>query len=365
MRFTSVPNVAFSFFAAASLSLAANAQSPVGMLYTMTNAASGNEILAYTRAANGVLTPAGTFATGGMGTGAGLGSEGSLTLSRDQQWLFAVNAGSHDLSVFSVTPAGLVLTDTFATGGTTPVSVTSSKGLVYVVHSGSDNIAGFSLSPAGKLAALPGSVQPLSGTGVGPAQIGFDPDGDLLVVTEKNTNLITTFHIGAGGVAGPGQSMASSGMTPFGFAFSRRGQLFVSEAFGGGANGSALSSYRLNKSDALILGAGSVKDNQTSACWTTTDAGGRFVYVANTGSNTLSSYLVEFDAQLALFQSQAAQTGVGPADMAIGRDGRFIYTLDGGDGSITGDKVLADGRLIGVNAGVSGLPAGTTGLAAW
>ncbi|HTT64862.1 MAG TPA: beta-propeller fold lactonase family protein [Bryobacteraceae bacterium] len=367
MRVTSVSHVALSFMAAAALGLAAaNAQSaPGGMLYTMNNAVSGNQVMAYTRAPNGVLTWAGSFATGGMGTGAGLGSEGSLTLSHDQNWIFAVNGGSNDVSVFSVAANGLTLTDTVATGGTTPVSVTSHRGLVYVVHSGSDNIAGFRLSPDGKLTPVPGSMQSLSGTGVGPAQISFDPDGDMLVVTEKNTNLITTFRIGGGGAAMPGQSMTSSGMTPYGFAFSPRNQLFISEAFGGAANASAVSSYRVDQSDALRLVAGSVKNDQSAACWTVTDGGGRFVYVSNTGSNTLSSYVVEFNGQLALLQSQAAQTGAAPTDMATSSNGRFIYTLGGGDGSITGDKVLADGILVGFNAGVTGLPTSTVGLAGW
>ena len=43
-------------------------------VYTMTNSAGGNEVLAFHRAANGELTPAGAFSTGGLGTGAGLGS---------------------------------------------------------------------------------------------------------------------------------------------------------------------------------------------------------------------------------------------------------------------------------------------------
>ena len=42
-------------------------QSP-GAVYTMDNSAGGNHVLAYNRAANGALTPAGVYATGGLGT---------------------------------------------------------------------------------------------------------------------------------------------------------------------------------------------------------------------------------------------------------------------------------------------------------
>jgi len=214
------------------------------------------------------------------------------------------------------------------------------------------------------LTPIPGSIQSLSGSGVGPAEISFDPDGDLLVVTEKNTNLITMFPVGSDGVAMPGQSMPSSGMTPYGFSFSVRGQLFVSEAFGGAANGSAVSSYRVGPGDTLLPVSKSMPDYQTAACWIATDAAGHFVYTSNTGSNTLSSYLVEFDGRLALLASQAAQTGAGPIDMTVTSDGGFIYTL-AGDGTITGDKVRADGTLVAFASGVSGLPTGVAGLTGW
>src|SRR5260221_10143048 len=58
-----------------------------GAVYVMTNAPAGNAVLVFNRADNGALTPAGSYATGGTGTGAGLGSQGALVLSDDQRWL--------------------------------------------------------------------------------------------------------------------------------------------------------------------------------------------------------------------------------------------------------------------------------------
>ena len=54
-----------------------------GAVYTLTNAPSGNAIAVFDRDAHGALTPAGTFATGGSGTGANLGSQGALAISAD------------------------------------------------------------------------------------------------------------------------------------------------------------------------------------------------------------------------------------------------------------------------------------------
>jgi 6-phosphogluconolactonase len=365
MRFTFVSKFVVSFLAVACLSLAADdpSLSPTGMVYSMTNAAAGNSVVAFFRSADGRLLPQRTFPTGGTGTGAGLGSQGSLALSQNLQWLFATNAGSSQISVFQVTDDGLVLSDIVSSGGTTPVSLTFNGRLLYVVNSGSDNIAGFRLVGNGKLMPISGSIQALSGTGTGPGEISFNSEGDTLVVTEKNTNLIDTFLIGIGGAAMPGVSQPSSGMEPFGFAFGERNQLFVTDAFGGSPNASGLTSYRLAADGTLHTVTPALTDNQTAACWAISDFDGRFVFVSNTGSNTVSSYSVAFGGAITLLQSQAAQTGTGPADPALSSDGRLLFILSG-DGSIHGYRVMANGQLMSASV-VSGLPAGAAGLAAF
>ena len=77
----------------------------------MTNAAAGNEVVVFRRAANGSLSQKKTVSTGGLGSGAGLGSQGSVTLSANGRWLFVVNAGSNQISAFSVRENGITLTD--------------------------------------------------------------------------------------------------------------------------------------------------------------------------------------------------------------------------------------------------------------
>src|SRR6266540_728306 len=54
-----------------------------GAVFTESNQASGNAILMWNRATDGSLTPAPSLPTGGLGTGAGLGSQGAVTLSPD------------------------------------------------------------------------------------------------------------------------------------------------------------------------------------------------------------------------------------------------------------------------------------------
>src|SRR4051812_7428620 len=81
---------------------AAQADDSPGAVFSLTNEAAGNQVLVWTRSASGQLTPAGAFATGGQGSGDALGSQGALTISDDGRFLFAVNAGSNDVTAFAL-----------------------------------------------------------------------------------------------------------------------------------------------------------------------------------------------------------------------------------------------------------------------
>lgn len=347
----------------------AAASDNTGAVYSLTNAADGNSVVVFNRASDGTLTPAGSVATGGLGSGNGLGSQSALTLSRDNRWLLAVNAGSNEISVFAVRANGLFLADKVASGGVRPISVTINKNLVYVLNAGdAGNISGFTLSPLGTLSPLAGSTRNLSNGGVGaapgPAQIAFNPQGDMLVVTEKATNLIDTFTVGGDGVASDATTHASSGQTPFGFEFTKHGTLVVSEAFGGAADASAVSSYTLSASSFDVISP-SVPTNQTAACWLVATKNGKFAYTTNAGSDSVSSYRVNPGNSLSLLNSRAGEPGAGahPTDMALGGKSQFLYVLNPATLSISAFAVQADGSLT-LLTGVGGLAAGMVGLAA-
>src|SRR5690349_12109773 len=121
----------------------------LGAVFVMTNASDQNEVISFERDANGSLREAGRFATGGRGTGGlidPLESQGSLTLSQDGALLFAVNAGSGEVSVFRVRNAKLQLRDKVPSGGAEPNAIAQRGGLVYVLNvGGSSNVVGFFL----------------------------------------------------------------------------------------------------------------------------------------------------------------------------------------------------------------------------
>ena len=78
------------------------------VVFVQTDNTAGNQVAAYDRADNGTLTLENTYNTGGMGGALNgshvdhLGSQGSLTYDPRNDALYAVNAGSNTVSVFSV-----------------------------------------------------------------------------------------------------------------------------------------------------------------------------------------------------------------------------------------------------------------------
>jgi 6-phosphogluconolactonase len=200
------------------------ASNAAGAVYTMTNSSAGNAIQEFDRAADGKLTVGGSFSTGGNGSGTGLGSQGAIVLSKDNNWLFAVNAGSNEISVFSVKSNSLELIDKISSHGNDPISLTYSRPYLYVLNAGNGGgIAGFRVASNGHLSFLQGSVRPLSNDGgtLSPEEIGFTPDGGHLVVSEKASNRIDTYTVANGLAHGPVVN-TSAGPAPYGFGIGGR-----------------------------------------------------------------------------------------------------------------------------------------------
>src|SRR5881296_1982082 len=332
-----------------------------GAVYTLTNQVGGNAVAVFARGADGRLTAAGTVSTGGTGTGASLGSQSAVTLSDDGRWLFAVNAGSNDVSVFSVSPAGLALASRTASGGTLPISLTVHGNVLYVLNAGGDgNISGFTLGSSGALTPIAGATLALSGSNVGPAEVQFSPDGNSLVVTEKNTNRLDLYAVDANGVASGPTTTASAGATPFGFAFGHRHELFVSEAAG------SASSYVLDARGIVTLVSGAVSTHRGAPCWAVVTADGRFGFTGN-GAGSVSAFAIAPDGAISLVDADGgtAVIGAGVNDIALSNNSRYLYVLQtSGAQAIHAFRVQADGHLTALGP-IAGLPAGTRGLAAF
>ncbi|HEV2033497.1 MAG TPA: beta-propeller fold lactonase family protein [Candidatus Dormibacteraeota bacterium] len=330
-------------------------------VYTLSNSATGNAVLAVTER-NGHWSPLVSYPTGGNGTGVGLGSQGAIALAEDGSRLVAVNAGSNTLSAFAVAESGrLELIGIASSGGLDPISVTARGRLLYVLNAGNNTVSGIRLGNDG-LAPIAGSTHALSAGAQAPVQVSFTPDGESLVIAEKASNTIDVLAVGEDGHLGSPRTTTSTGATPFGFDFDSAGHIVISDAAGGAPGASAVTSYRVGESGALGP-ISIVADLQTAACWVVVDRGGRHAFTTNTGSGTVSSYDISRGGVLSLHASVAAFAGGHPIDEALGGNGRELFVLDAG-GRILSSEVLASGDLGSFGGAATGLPGSVTGLAA-
>lgn len=335
------------------------------MVYIMTNMEVMNEVIAFFRDMNGILTFMGSYPTHGRGTGTRevstatandgvdpLASQGSLTLTRDGRFLLAVNAGSNSISSFLITDSGApVLVDVKASGGAQPNSADVFGNLLYVSNVGNaannfaSNITGFRIEDNGRLTPIPGSTHSLSTINAQPAGVVFTPDGRKIVVSELTANRLSVFHVNENGtVTGPIIN-DSNGMIPFGSCFLSSGILLVTEV-----GSSALSSYSMSDNGILNVISGSVPNGQKTACWVTTTRNERFAYTTNTLSGTISTYLIDGSGALTVvghITSTPVGTATGmPIDAGVSKDGRNFYTLNGNQGTVSVFNIKDDGSLV-------------------
>jgi 6-phosphogluconolactonase (cycloisomerase 2 family) len=335
-------------------------------VYVQTNDAAENEIVAFGRAEDGALALLGRYPTGGRGTGERhLPSQSSVVLSDDGRWLFVVNAGSDELSLFAVEDDGLRLADRVGSGGSRPTSVAVSGALVYVLNNGTPSVSGFNLVD-GKLTALADSTRSLSRNDADPAQIAFTADGKALIATERATNSISSYAIDDRGYAEGPTTITSSGQTPYGFGFTADGALIVSEAFGGAIGAAAASSYAVNGAGELSPISRSVGDTNSEVCWVAVTNDGRFAFVTNFGSGTVSSFEIAADGSLTLREPVAGATRNGEKgvrDEALSNDSRYLYAIDADAQKVFGWFVGQSGQLTPVGE-FEGVPDTVAGLAA-
>jgi 6-phosphogluconolactonase len=405
--FRALSLIAFTLLASALVApAAANAATKVGELYTQSNDTTDNQLISFSRYADGTLAPDQSVSTGGVGEGslafgcAGPGgaggppacpitdSQGSVAITAAGGLVFVTNAGSDSISSFRVSPTrGLSFVAQIDSGGDFPQSLTIHGNLLYVLNEHSGNIDGFEFTTAGKMKEIPGSnvglvtdpsapapspPLPPGITGAVAAEVGFNQTGSVLIVTERATGLIDTFPV-KHGVAQAPTGRPSAAPTPFGFTYDAFNHLLVTDA-GDGMTPGFTSDYAVASSGALTTLTAAESTGGVAPCWIVVTPDSRFAYVTNTVTKTIAEYSNSPSGRLRLLgvvpiEDTEAGMAQFPTDIAISRDGRYVYAIvpsvfDTDNSFIEGFKVGLTGKLTFLTETEQNLPIGLSGLAA-
>jgi 6-phosphogluconolactonase (cycloisomerase 2 family) len=293
-----------------------------------------------------------------------------LTLSQDHSLLFAVNAGSGTVSVFSVHKAELTFLNKTASEGVQPSAVAENGGLVYVLSSGGPgSVVGFHLDFGGQLKEIKNSTQFLTGTTSGGASLSFSPDGQFLLVSERVANNLDAFHVEADGTLSPIIVNANPAPGTFTVNYAPNNFAIVSETGAAGGNdASAISSYKVNANGTLTAVTQSLPTLANGNCWNAITPDGTKVYVSNSGSDNISGFNIGKNGKLTPIGNTLVgsnPSGSHNVDITITANGKYLYTINSQSGNIGVFAINEDGTLI--NLGQAGsLPksVGFQGIAA-
>ena len=358
-----------------------------GAVFSMSNAPAGNSVVAFYRADDGTLTPAGSFPTGGTGSGGFEDSANALVLGsasgesapnnfiESSELLFATNPGSDNISVFRVKHDRLQLVEVEPSNGMKPVSITVHGGVAYVLNNGetvdglvppncvegsSPSITGFTVSNSGNLTPIPGSTRMLSGDKFsGCAQVSFNPKGTVLVVTERTARtatqvagdegVINTYVVNSDGTLGEQKVFDATGQGPFGFTFNKAGALLTTEQFDGlaGPGLGAAAGYVVGDDGSLTASSPSVKNGGTDTCWfVVTDDGTLGFTTSFFGGGRISSYAVGSNGSLQLLTADLeVDVHDGASDLSLSGDSRYLYQLNSLEGTISAFEIGSGGSL--------------------
>ena len=320
---------------------ASAASGVVGHVYVNDNTGGVNTIGSFDRHADGTLTPTpgSPFKAGGVGTGKGLASQGSLQQSSDGRYLLAVDAGSNQVSVLRIKSGGTLkrVGRPVSSNGVNPVSIAVDGQLVYVANAGTatstggTNYTGFTLNRGGHLRPLAGSTVTLPDASQ-PGDVLFSPDGSKLVGTRVETSLIDSFTVDGNGrlSAAPGSPFTAQGLGPFGSEFrpTNAAQLYVSNAHDG-TNAGTVSAFAVGANGALSsIGTSPFPNNQTAPCWVEISHDGQHLFAVNTASGSISSYSIAAGGSLTLLQNAPVSGAATPEDARLSPDAGTLYVVD-------------------------------------
>jgi 6-phosphogluconolactonase len=262
---------------------------------------------------------------------AGDGAE-SMVIHPSGKFLYVANPGDaeNDVSLFTIATDGTLTEVTPRTSvaplGSQPqlLVMDPSGNFLYVMNSGSNNISVFSIDPTA------GGLTPVTGspffTGLTPQYMALAPAGNLLYVTSpvgsgQSLGTIEGFSV-TSGVLSPLGVTPSDGASPSGLAINPKGTfLYVANK-----SSNTISIFAISASGALSEVSGSpLADVDQGPVNMIIDPTGTYLYVANQGSSNVSTYSLDSTTGFptAIADSPFASEG-NPSFLALDPSGKYL-----------------------------------------
>ncbi len=216
----------------------------------------------------------------------------SVTVSPNGAFAYVTNSNSNNISAYSITPStGALVPVTgspFAAGsGPSSVTVSPNGAFAYVTNFYSNNASSYSINQStGELTPITGS--PFA-AGPNPISMAMSPNGAFAYVANESSTSVSVYSIdpSTGTITPLTGSPYPAGVRPYSVAIDQTqlyGLVFVANLYGGN-----VSVYRFDSTTGMLSSFGTLTAGLNPAS-VTVSPNGAFVYVANSGSNSVSAY---------------------------------------------------------------------------
>lgn len=238
--------------------------------------------------------------------------------------VFAINGTSGALSEIAGSPFD---------AGANPIALSfdPTARYLYVGHllgggSPESNIRSYTVdATTGALTVMPGS--PLT-TSQFPSSLAVDGSGNYLYVTNQLTNQLTSYRIDSNGALSqlPATPATVGAQPNFVSVADATTPLKLSSKFVYAVNAAAITTHVFSIGDDGTLAPGTTAATGPTPLGVTLDPKGRYAYTANAGDNSISIYSVNPQTgELTAFPARFFGAGTAPSYIAIEPSGRYAY----------------------------------------
>jgi 6-phosphogluconolactonase len=318
-------------------------------------------------------------------------TSGTAAVTYTPTFAYATNSGSKSITELSIASGGLTVTGTLADSNGPQASVATSNAKFLYTGNSDGSISEYKVGSTGALAKIAGS--PIKGL-TNPTALVFSPYYNWLYAMDPAASLIdiytsnaTTGKLTFFTSTGDSNNVQAAAVDPFGaFALALEtatNDVLITIPFTGivgsiatglspvaitidptsqfvyvaNSGDNTVSAYTLSLGSPYMTQIGSAVAAGTTPSAVVAEPYGRYLYVANSGDNTISAYSINaFTGALTPISGSFSAPGE-PVALSVSNDGKYLYVTEKSAANLQQFTINADGTL--TNAGGAGL--GTAG----
>lgn len=292
-------------------------------------------VLGFEEASGGVLSKisGSPFSTGSVPT--------AIAVTPSRAYAYVLSSGGNGILTytFDKSKGGLVAAAGAVATGSDPVAIAidPSSQHVYVLNQSSSNISAYAID------AFTGSLSPISGSPFAsinaPKSMAMSDKGDILYVASPTQGL-ASFSIKSNGALSPAQAAIVAGTSPAFVAVTANNRF----AYVADAAGNAVVGFNAAGSSITPISNGTFATGTKPVALA--DAEGKFLFVANQGSNNISAFAIGSGGALTEVVGSPFAAGAAPTFLIVNHDGDHLYVADRDSGDIENFSISGSGSLI-------------------